>query len=75
MSDAATPRLMRDFYHAMMVDGLDKAEALRRAQLAMLTGGGTVDLTTDRQAAALDDAAPKASIGFDHPYFLSLIHI
>ncbi len=75
VSDAATPRLMRDFYQAMMVDGLDKAESLRRAQLAMLKSGKapnlTTDQTTDRQAAALDDAMPQPRIGFDHPYFWS----
>ena len=71
VSDAATPRLMRDFYQAMMVDGLDKAESLRRAQLAMLQRGGTVELAPPRQATALDDAAPKPNIGFDHPYFWS----
>lgn len=71
VSDAATPRLMRDFYQAMMVDGLDKAESLRRAQLAMLKGGGDVTVTADRQATALDDASPKPKIGFDHPYFWS----
>lgn len=71
VSDAATPVLMRDFYRGIMVEGLDKAEALRRAQLAMLHGGEMVATVTDRAAAALD--APDAPVkqGTDHPYFWS----
>ena len=71
VSDAATPRLMRDFYSGLMVDGLDKAESLRRAQLAMLQGSASVALAADRAATALDDTAPKPKVGFDHPYFWS----
>lgn len=71
VSDAATPRLMHDFYAGLMQQGLDKAEALRRAQVAMLHSAGQVKADADRAAAALDapDAKPKA--GFDHPYFWS----
>lgn len=68
VSDAATPVLMRDFYAGLMEGGLDKAEALRAAQIAMLRGdaqgaGGT------RAAQALE--APVAPQGFAHPYYWS----
>lgn len=67
VSDAATPRLMRDFYAGMMDEGLDKAEALRRAQAAMLSGGGTV-APGDRTADALAPQTPAAAPGMEHPY-------
>jgi CHAT domain-containing protein len=66
VSDAATPRLMHDFYAGMMEQGLDKAEALRRAQVAMLTGRGAMD-GADRTADALAPSAPVAAPGLEHP--------
>jgi CHAT domain-containing protein len=77
VSDAATPRLMRDFYAGLMEGGLDKAEALRQAQIAMLHSSDLVaDLeaetqTANRAAAALDAPEAPATAGFDHPYFWS----
>ncbi|MFN3971984.1 MAG: CHAT domain-containing protein [Gemmobacter sp.] len=68
VSDAATPALMRDFYAGMMAEGLDKAEALRRAQIAMLRGDGAGTGGT-RAARALD--APEAPQGYAHPYYWS----
>lgn len=72
VSDAATPHLMRDFYHAMMTDGLDKAEALRQAQLAMLRGQAAPLQTAARSAEPLDGTpdAPKP-YGLAHPYYWS----
>ena len=72
VSDAATPQLMRDFYHAMMTDGLDKAEALRQAQLAMLRGQAAPLQTAARSAEPLDGTpdAPKP-YGLAHPYYWS----
>lgn len=71
VSDAATPRLMHSFYHGMMAGGLDKAEALRQAQIAMLHSNDTSTDTENRAAAALDDPSPAAPVGFEHPYFWS----
>ncbi len=72
VSDAATPRLMRDFYAGLVEGGLDKAEALRQAQIAMLrearaeaAAGGA-----ERSAVALD-AVTRQPVGMDHPYFWS----
>jgi CHAT domain-containing protein len=71
VSDAATPRLMRDFYAGLMEQGLDKAEALRRAQVNMLHSAGQAVATNERAAEALDSPEPAAKAGFDHPYFWS----
>ncbi|MGO4910588.1 CHAT domain-containing protein [Pseudorhodobacter sp. W20_MBD10_FR17] len=71
VSDAATPILMRDFYAGIMQNGLDKAEALRQAQIKMLHSTDIAVVATDRAAAALDAPEPKAKAGFDHPYFWS----
>ncbi|WP_238366112.1 CHAT domain-containing tetratricopeptide repeat protein [Mesobacterium pallidum] len=66
VADAATPILMRDFYAGMVTEGLDKAEALRRAQVAMLRGDMGADGATRGAAALESDGA-----GFAHPYFWS----
>ncbi|MDN5788717.1 CHAT domain-containing protein [Pseudorhodobacter sp.] len=76
VSDAATPRLMRDFYAGIMQGGLDKAEALRQAQLKMLhsaddTEPSRVQTATDRAAIALDAPETPAKAGLEHPYFWS----
>ncbi|MEO0939825.1 MAG: CHAT domain-containing protein [Pseudomonadota bacterium] len=70
VADAATPILMHDFYDGLYAQGLDKAEALRRAQIAMLDGGETATLLAMRAAEALEpqEAPPQ---GFAHPYFWS----
>jgi CHAT domain-containing protein/tetratricopeptide (TPR) repeat protein len=71
VSDAATPKLMHDFYAGIMQNGLDKAEALRQAQIKMLRSNDAVADGTDRAAAALNAPEPAAKAGFDHPYFWS----
>lgn len=69
VSDAATPRLMRDFYAAMIGQGADKAESLRQAQLAMIGKGRAATQVASRAAAPLDGEAPASPAGLDHPYF------
>jgi CHAT domain-containing protein len=71
VSDAATPILMRAFYAGLMEKGLDKAEALRQAQIAMLRTKEVVLAQTDRTAKALDAPAPAPKMGLEHPYFWS----
>lgn len=69
VSDQATPVLMHDFYKGMIEQGLDKAEALRRAQVAMLKGQGDTVQSATRAAAPLDGEVAPAPAGPEHPYF------
>jgi len=71
VADAATPILMHDFYDGLYGRGLDKAEALRRAQIAMLDGGETTTLLAMRAAEALEAPQEVPPQGFAHPYFWS----
>lgn len=71
VSDAATPRLMRAFYAGMVDEGLDKAEALRRAQLALIAEGGATVGGPERAAVALSAPAAAPVAGWDHPYYWS----
>ncbi|MEM6276101.1 MAG: CHAT domain-containing protein [Pseudomonadota bacterium] len=70
VADAATPILMQDFYEGLYGDGLDKAAALQRAQIAMLEGEGEATVMAMRAAAAIDDNEVPPQ-GFAHPYFWS----
>lgn len=71
VSDAATPELMRDFYQGLIDSGLDKAEALRQAQVRMLKGKGAEAVQlAERAPVPLDGEAPPAR-GMQHPYFWS----
>jgi CHAT domain-containing protein/Tfp pilus assembly protein PilF len=69
VSDQATPMLMHGFYDGMIAQGLDKAEALRRSQVAMLKGSGDAVQLAARAAAPLEGEAAPAPAGPEHPYF------
>jgi CHAT domain-containing protein len=75
IADEASGRLMAGFYKGLVEDGLDKADALRRAQIAMLRGEAVdqVDLAQRGAAEAGDDtvsaAAPSSDQGTRHPYY------
>ncbi|MDP3958982.1 MAG: CHAT domain-containing protein [Pseudorhodobacter sp.] len=73
VSDAATPQLMHDFYQGLIDNGLDKAEALQQAQVAMLSGEASPRQTAQRGAIALDEdpALPQGAQGMRHPFFWS----
>ncbi|MFY0632539.1 MAG: CHAT domain-containing protein [Vannielia sp.] len=75
VADAATPVLMRDFYAGLYQRGEDKAEALRRAQVAMLHGGKSVESPAaggNRAATALKAGGGAGAVSdFAHPYFWS----
>lgn len=71
VSDAATPALMQDFYAGMIGEGLDKAEALRRAQVAMLRGEAGGGGGGPARAAVPLEAPAAAPVGFAHPYYWS----
>ncbi len=77
VADDATPRLMHDFYRTMMVDGLTKAEALRQAQIAMLTGAAPEETVPSAERGAASRHKQKQTAiasgenRFAHPYFWS----
>jgi CHAT domain-containing protein len=71
VADASTPLLMKEFYRLRETNaGMTKVEALRRAQMALLTGAikptaqgnGSRGLMTNVEAAA-------AKSSFAHPFF------
>lgn len=72
ISDDPSAKLMADFYAGLVNDGLDKASALRRAQIAMLRGLDVkaVNLAERGASAPADDAAP-AEVTTRHPYYWS----
>jgi CHAT domain-containing protein len=77
VADASTAALMRALYQAHKVDRLDKADALRQAQLALLHGTAKADgaSSTDRgltrvsasQTAGSFKADPSAP--YAHPFY------
>jgi CHAT domain-containing protein len=80
VSDASTPELMRDFYSTRQSGGgTTKADALRRAQLALLYGVAEArSFPTNKRSEPLDieGAQVKAPLfvrdptkPFSHPYF------
>lgn len=75
IADAASGRLMADFYNGLVRSKLDKAEALRRAQIAMLRGvdAAQVNLAERGASGIAADAAPAvaAPVSTRHPYYWS----
>ena len=75
VADESTALLMREFYRVRMSDpNMTKAEALRQAQLALLTGKIRGDATGDRgprtnQEAAAPRLAKDPERPYAHPYF------
>ena len=78
IADEASGKLMAAFYKGLVEYGLDKAEALQRAQVAMLRGAAVpAEAMADgvRGAAAAGDdedvaAVPAATdLGTRHPYY------
>jgi CHAT domain-containing protein/tetratricopeptide (TPR) repeat protein len=79
VSDPSTSALMQEFYRLRGGGGLPKAEALRRAQLALLRGGtkvaagaavkraDVVGTSAAREAAPAFTPDPRAP--FAHPYY------
>lgn len=74
VSDAGTLALMNEFYKQLKLTA-NKAEALRQAQLAMLTG--TVQVNggqlrgSDQQVLTLPSGVATKSVNVAHPYFWS----
>jgi CHAT domain-containing protein/tetratricopeptide (TPR) repeat protein len=72
IADEASGKLMADFYRGLVDDGLSKATALRRAQLAMLRNqaAADVDMST-RSMATGEEPAGVPSTSLSHPYYWS----
>ncbi len=71
VADEATASLMQHFYHGFVREGLDKAAALRAAQIAMLRGGAAVASSDERGAKSLTVSAAAPPADHRHPYFWS----
>jgi CHAT domain-containing protein len=75
ISDESTAQLMAQFYRGLLEEELDKALALRAAQVAMIHGGGdAVAMLVKRGAHGVDEdagAAPEKRQPHSHPYYWS----
>lgn len=76
IADDASARLMVDFYAGLVEDGLDKAGALRRAQIAMLRGMDAASIDPAERGMTDPDAgaaapAPASAVSTRHPYYWS----
>lgn len=77
IADSSTAALMSDFYKGFLATGLDKATALRNAQIAMLRGETrpTSMVTASRSADEVIDVPAANTLlaepGFQHPYYWS----
>jgi CHAT domain-containing protein len=76
VNDASTGLLMADFYSLRFAQSLNKAEALRRAQLNLMGNAKTSASTTPRGvpiaafgSVYTPSAAPWDGKGFSHPYY------
>jgi CHAT domain-containing protein/tetratricopeptide (TPR) repeat protein len=72
VNDASTSQLMSDFYRRWAATpGIEKIEALRQAQIALLRGSTQPSASTSRDfgAAAPAQVAAATMPGYSHPYF------
>ncbi len=79
VSDAGTLGLMSQFYHELQQAPI-KAEALRQAQLAMISGqvkleGDPVISNLSSLTVLPEEGDPPQNIGLDHPYYWSAFTI
>ncbi|MDR1080818.1 MAG: CHAT domain-containing protein [Deltaproteobacteria bacterium] len=79
VDDGSTPIVMREFYRLRYVEGKDKAESLRGAQLLVMNDGkesaavqrGTALVAEGRAGAAAEAAPPWEGTGKSHPFYWS----
>jgi len=75
IADESTAQLMADFYHGRVAEGLDKATALRRAQIAMIKGKPTAEAAShsERAMTLVEGVEPASDIApsTSHPYYWS----
>ncbi|WP_119272733.1 CHAT domain-containing tetratricopeptide repeat protein [Taklimakanibacter deserti] len=72
IADDSTAVLMTDFYDGLIKQGLDKARALRIAQLELIRGKAEPTLQASRAMTVIDDASGEtAAVPTAHPYYWS----
>ena len=76
VSDGGTQALMTAFYTALQQEGITKAEALRQAQIALITGDFEVLRLDERGAVGIrqriqNNIPQPVSSNLDHPYYWS----
>jgi len=69
VDDGGTQRLMNEFYRILKQPGVTKAEALQKAQIAMLEETHDSDAAERGVRPDFDDAAIRDQANFSHPYF------
>lgn len=72
VSDGGTQELMTNFYEALQIDGMTKAEALQHAQIALITGS-QIDASTGERFVQKprnsDDSQALSNSRLSHPYY------
>lgn len=72
IADDSTAVLMTDFYDGLIKRGLDKAHALRNAQLRLIQGTAQPALQASRAMTVIDDAdTGTVAVPTAHPYYWS----
>ncbi|MEM9218952.1 MAG: tetratricopeptide repeat protein [Cyanobacteria bacterium P01_F01_bin.150] len=73
VSDSSTSLLMQRFYENLAGGNLSKAEALQAAQLSLLQGTDSRDISSNARGAVgirvNSDRLPDSTIDFSHPYY------
>jgi len=72
IADESTAVLMTDFYDGLIKQGLDKAHALRHAQLTLIRGETEPITQASRAMTVIEDTSSEtATVPTAHPYFWS----
>jgi CHAT domain-containing protein len=73
VDDGGTQTLMNTFYSALQTGKMSKAEALRQAQIALITGDSKTALSQERQslgAVGIEETVPsQVTTRLSHPYY------
>ncbi|MGC1525591.1 MAG: CHAT domain-containing protein [Phormidesmis sp.] len=72
VSDGGTQELMTNFYEALQIDGITKAEALQQAQIALITGS-QIDASSGERFSQtprnVEEAEALPNSSLSHPYY------
>ncbi len=72
VSDSGTQELMTNFYEALKIDGMTKAEAIRQAQIALIEGN-QIAAGADQRFSVVprnpDEAGALSNSRLSHPYY------